>query len=233
MPPLRLVTYNIRKGKGASGRADKTHALGEALAAHAPDLLLCQEVFHAAQGAQQSELLARALGLGHYYGRNKDRQVGHHGNTTFTRAAVEHAENFDISMNRLEKRGVLYVRIRWDDAPLHIFNAHLSLTAAQRRQQIEMIGGLLQRCKDEAVLLAGDFNDWNGRLDKMITEKLGLRALLPPGLRTWHAQRPVFSLDRIYVRKLSAVSTTALDGSPWRELSDHLPLAAELEREKN
>jgi endonuclease/exonuclease/phosphatase family metal-dependent hydrolase len=109
---IRVLTYNIRKGKGASGRATiDMGAMGEAMRAHPIDLVLCQEVFHCARtGASQSGHLAEALGFDSYYGANKFREMGHHGNTTLTRLRVQHFENHDISTNRVERRGALYVR---------------------------------------------------------------------------------------------------------------------------
>lgn len=226
---LRLATYNIRKGKGASGRAQMTEALGVALAAHSLDLVLCQEVFHGTDGPHQTDLLSQALGLGLYYGRNKDRRVGHHGNATFARGEVEHSENFDISTNSIERRGVLYTRLNWHGQLVHVFNAHLGLNQGQRRRQIEQIGLLIaEKCANEPVLLAGDFNDWNGRLDPIITRELGLTNAFPEAFRTWHAQRPLFNLDRVYVRHLEPTQQRCLSGQPWRDLSDHLPLFVEL-----
>jgi len=236
---LRVVTYNIRKGKGADGRSQvPMQRFGEALANHGVDLLLCQEVFHCARtGGSQSGGLAQAMGLSGYYGANKFRQVGHHGNTTLTRLEVEHFENHDISTNRLERRGVLYTRAWLGDRPLHTFNAHLGLNRWQRRTQIERIGALVERLcgRDEAVLIAGDFNDWRRELDRFVCGQLGFRdahaEVAPEHARTWHARRPVFSLDRIYVRNLETTHADRLSGEPWSTLSDHLPLVAELEHD--
>jgi len=226
---LRFATYNIRKGKGASGRAQMTEALGKTLAEHSLDLLLCQEVFHGTEGPHQTDVLSQALGLGLYYGRNKDRSVGHHGNATFARGEVEVSENFDISTNRIERRGVLYTRLNWHGQRVHVFNAHLGLNQGQRRRQIEQIGALISdKCAAEPVLLAGDFNDWNGRLDPIVTRELGLVNAFPEAHRTWHAQRPLFNLDRVYVRHLRPTQQRCMSGQPWRDLSDHLPLFAEL-----
>lgn len=226
---LRFATYNIRKGKGASGRAQMTEALGKALAEHSLDLVLCQEVFHGTEGPHQTDLLSQALGLSLYYGRNKDRRVGHHGNATFARGEVDHSENFDISTNALERRGVLYTRMLWHGQRVHVFNAHLGLNQGQRRRQIEQIGALIkEKCANEPVLLAGDFNDWNGRLDPIVTRELGLTNAFPEAVRTWHAQRPLFNLDRVYVRHLRPTQPRCMSGQPWRDLSDHLPLFVEL-----
>ncbi len=236
-PRIRFVTYNIRKGKGASGRSKAgVGELGQALATERPDVVLCQEVFHGYTSAvSQSSELGELLELLPYYEPNKERRVGHHGNATFTNLPVRRIHNYDVSTNRIERRGVLYLRTDIGGQPLHVFNAHLGLNQWQRLTQARRIGELVrQLCRrEEPVVLAGDFNDWNGRLDKVITDELGLRnafAHLPPMLvNTWHARRPVFNLDRVYLRHLRVVHAERLVGNPWQELSDHLPLWAELE----
>jgi endonuclease/exonuclease/phosphatase family metal-dependent hydrolase len=231
---LRVATYNIRKGKGHSGRLQVgMDSIGGALAGEDADVVLCQEVFHCARtGASQSERLGDALGLSPYYGANKHRTVGHHGNATFTRLEVEHAQNHDISTNPIERRGVLHTRVAWRGTTLHVFNVHLGLGGRQRFTQLARIAELFERncAPREPVLFAGDFNDWTGRLHAAVTE-LGFESALGDlrTMPTWHARRPVLSLDRIYTKNLQTVRGRRLEGSPWSELSDHLPLIADLE----
>jgi endonuclease/exonuclease/phosphatase family metal-dependent hydrolase len=233
---LRIITYNIRKGKGHDGRTEvEMQEIGRALATHGADLVLCQEVFHCSTtGASQSRGLADAMGLAGYYGANKFRMMGHHGNSTFTRLTVECFANHDISTNRIERRGALYMRLALHERPLHVFNVHLGLNRWQRRDQMKQIAALIDAAAKpgEPVLLAGDFNDWRRELDPMILTDLQFENALatqpPEAVRTWHARRPVFSLDRIYTRHLSVGRSGRLDGSPWSELSDHLPLYADL-----
>jgi endonuclease/exonuclease/phosphatase family metal-dependent hydrolase len=233
---LRVITYNIRKGKGSDGRsAIEMSALGAALAPHEADVVLCQEVFHSSRdGAWQSSHLAEAMGLESYYGANKFRAIGHHGNTTLTRLKVERFVNHDISTNRIERRGALYVRLDVGGKPLHVWNVHLGLNGWQRLTQMKRIAATLaeQTKPGEAVLLAGDFNDWRRELDPVIVDQLGFCNAFakngPEMGRTWHARRPVFALDRIYVRDAQIELAQRLDGEPWSGLSDHLPLLAEL-----
>jgi endonuclease/exonuclease/phosphatase family metal-dependent hydrolase len=233
--PLRVLTYNIRKGKGASGRAHHDVAeVGRALAAQRADLVLCQEVFHGhASRAAQSRELAEATGLVHYYRPNKHRRTGHHGNATLSRLPVAHVENHDVSTNRIERRGALYTRVDVHGRPLHVLNVHLSLSHRQREKQLRRISSFIAGVagRHEPIVLAGDFNDWPGRLDATIVGQLGFTNVFgsPARTPTWHARRPVFNLDRVYVRNVNAVGAERLHGEPWDELSDHLPLAVELE----
>ncbi len=234
---IRFVTYNIRKGKGASGRSRSgVSALGKALKPIRADLVLCQEVSHLYEPASsQSRELGELLGLVSYYEPNKHRRDGHHGNATFTRHRVVVAHNYDISTNRFERRGALYVRLDVGGRSLHVLNAHLGLNQAQRLVQVRRLAGILleHAAPRDPVILAGDFNDWNRRLEGIIVDELGfenaLAGLPEDEVKTWHARRPVFNLDRVYVRNLGVPAARRLGGHPWEELSDHLPLMVELE----
>jgi endonuclease/exonuclease/phosphatase family metal-dependent hydrolase len=233
---IRVLTYNIRKGKGADGRSNVPMTeLGGALRDHPIDVVLCQEVFHCARtGASQSHHLAEELGLDPYYGANKFREVGHHGNTTLTRLPVSSSQNHDISTNPVERRGALYVCVELTGVRLHVFNVHLGLNRWQRSDQVTRVAQLMdERCQPgDPVLLAGDFNDWQKRLDPVITGELGFRNVFEgreeQTVRTWHSRRPLFNLDRIYVKNLVPERAERLSGEPWSALSDHLPLWAEL-----
>jgi len=234
--PLRIVTYNIHKGRGASGRRrHDVSAIAAALASEACDLLLCQEVFHAHDRLPaQSVELAEALELTVAYVPNKHRRRGHHGNATLSRMELLEHRNFDLSRNRLERRGALYTRFRWGHAHLHVLNVHLSLPHRQRLAQaqgIEVIIGQLVP-EREPLILAGDFNDWRQRLDPGLCARLGLVNAFA-GLRrrdaaTWPAGRPLLVLDRVFLRNLRPVEARRLSGRPWRDLSDHLPLAVDV-----
>ena len=234
---MRVVTYNIRKGKGASGRARSRGAdLGRVLATHSVDLLLCQEVFHGVRaGVAQSAELAALVGLPSYYRANRRRRLAHLGNATFTRYPVELIENHDVSTNLIERRGVLYTKLDLGGRALHVLNVHLGLNSHQRLKQVRRIAALLTTMvrQDEPVILAGDFNDWPRHLDRIIVDGLGFtNAFAARGRRetlTWHSRRPMFNLDRVYVRNLKVRSAKRLSGEPWRNLSDHLPLVVDLD----
>ncbi len=236
---LRVITYNIRKGKGANGRLKVAlDELGGAIASLGVDLLLCQEVFHSDRNnVSQSAHLAQVLGFNSYYGANRFARAGHHGNATLTSLSLQHFENHNISTGRLDQRGALYVALRYDHRPLHVFNVHLGLSQRQRTKQMRQIESLVpEKCRPgEPVLLAGDFNDWSGRLDRVVVDELGFKNAFAStnGIknRTWHSRRPLFELDRIYVKNLRTTQVRRLVGPPWSHLSDHLPVLAELEPE--
>jgi endonuclease/exonuclease/phosphatase family metal-dependent hydrolase len=236
LPCLRLLTYNIRKGKGASGRADgEVSALAAAVGTLHPDIVLCQEVFHGATPRlQQSTVLADSLDMAAYYVPNNHVRRGHYGNATLSALPLLAQAHDDISTNRLERRGVMYTCLQAWERPLHLFNVHLGLSQRQRLHQVRRVAQLMaQRAHaDDAVVIAGDFNDWTGRIDAEVTQKFGLHnafANVPGALRrTFPAGRPLLKLDRVYVRHLQVRNLARPVGPPWAQLSDHLPLWAEL-----
>ena len=236
---LRLITYNIRKGKGASGRRDGcVDSIGQALQGLQPDLLLCQEVFHSDPAYTQthrvqSMTLGDQLAMTPCYGANRVRRRGEYGNATLSKLPVEYVQNHDVTTNMVEKRGVLYARLKLGELPLHVFNAHLGLNQPQRLRQIRRIAAIIeQTCQPhEPVLLAGDFNDWTRRIDQEVVQHMGFinahANVSGPKSLTWHVRRPVFNLDRVYLRNLEVRHAERLAGAPWDELSDHFPLMAE------
>lgn len=232
---LRLISYNIRKGKGASG-VSKTAFRGvcEALRGADVDLVLVQEAFHSNRSSHhQTDELAASLGFHAYYEPNKHRRVGHHGNSTLSRHAASTVANYNISTNPVERRGALYARLETPVGPVHVVNVHLGLNQSQRRKQVRAIGEILDERVPprEPTIVAGDFNDWNLRMDAVVRQELGLNNAfgeLAAAPSTWPAQRPFFNLDRVYIRNLAPQQARALSGPPWNVLSDHLPLAVEL-----
>ncbi len=233
---LRVVSYNLRKGKGARGNAPHHRAvvgeIGRRLAERRPDILLCQEVFHGHRGRRvsQSSVLAERLGTDHRYEANATYARGHHGNATLCRHRIAEHRVYDISTNPVEKRGALYTRIDAGRRPVHVLNVHLGLNRWQRRRQIVKIARILESHArpGDPVLLGGDFNDWTGFLDPFVIGTLGLtnvmHLLSARERRTWHSRRPLFSLDRLYVRNIEPREVRVLAGAPWDRLSDHLPI---------
>ena len=235
---IRVLTYNIRKGKGGFRGAIDTTVIASSLAARSPDLVLCQEVFHSKVlgHVHQSADLASGLELESVYEPNAVYRRGHHGNATMSRFGVRASFNRNLSTNPFEKRGILYALVEDTGSPIHVFNTHLGLNRRQRRCQIENIGAILEEicCDGSPIILAGDFNDWTGRLDRHVRDRCGLKSVLD-GMdrrvrRTFPSVFPIFNLDRIYYRDLDLLDVRILARPPWDRLSDHLPIEADFAR---
>ncbi len=180
MPVLRVVSYNIHKGRSATGGRESLADLRLGLYGLRPDLLFLQEVqgrnqVHGSLDAQH-ESLAAALHMQAAYGCNAVRQATDHGNALLSRYPILYYENQDVSDHRLEQRGLLHGVVRVGDVPVHCLVVHLGLLAGGRSRQVQALADRIQRLvpAHEPLLIAGDFNDWTNRLAPLFVEQLGL-----------------------------------------------------------
>lgn len=141
----------------------------------------------------------------------------------------------DISDHRFEQRGLLHAVTDLGFGEVHLLCAHFGLFARSRQRQAE---ALVDRVRsvvppDAPLVVAGDFNDWNNRLDRTICQALGAtevadKAANARPVRTFPSHMPWLRLDRIYVRGFDIERAHALTGREWAQRSDHVPLLAEL-----
>jgi endonuclease/exonuclease/phosphatase family metal-dependent hydrolase len=256
MPPatgleaLRVATYNIHKGVRGVGRGKRLeiHNLGQAVESFDADLVFLQEVrlFNTRESRRfqrtsfgwpeqgQAEFLAPE-GYDVAYRTNAVTRHGEHGNALLSRWPIGDIGHHDVSDHRFEQRGLLHVPVRWQGMTVHAVVAHFGLVHASRVRQVARLAEFIDASvpPDEMLIVAGDFNDWNERLDSPMAT-MGLeRAVAPGGTRqqrlTFPSLAPVFALDRFYLRGLRCVSTMVPRGLAWARMSDHLPLVAELE----
>jgi endonuclease/exonuclease/phosphatase family metal-dependent hydrolase len=96
------------------------------------------------------------------------------------------------------------------------------------------------------LVIAGDFNDWQRRVDALLREELGLAEVAaaqqrkplierfapvreaPRVARTFPAFLPWLSLDRIYLRGFTVAQASVPRGLAWARRSDHAPLIADV-----
>ena len=246
-PRLRILTVNVHKGYTALRRRFVLHELREAVRAIASDLVFLQEVSgnggpRAAardangQHAAHYEYLAEQIWVDHAYGRNAVIEGRDHGNALLSRYPILAYANHDVSVTGAEGRGVLHCVILPYGArqPLHSVCVHLGLRERDRREQLASLLALLERDvpRHAPLVVAGDFNDWRGRADAML-RGAGLvevfREAMGAHARSFPALWPLLRLDRIYVRQVAQAHPLLLPRKPWATLSDHAPLAAEIQ----
>ena len=247
---LRVATYNIHKGVRGVGPRKRLeiHNLGLGIEALDADLVFLQEVrhFHRAEARRfertwfgwpdggQAHFLAPE-GYDVAYRTNAVTRHGEHGNALLSRWPLGDIGHHDVSDHRFEQRGLLHVPVQWNGLVLHAVVAHFGLMHASRVRQVQRLADFIaaEVPRDALLIVAGDFNDWGGKLDAPMAE-FGLgRALVagasPARTNTFPSRMPVFSMDRIYSRGLRCVATSVPRGAAWARMSDHLPLVAELE----
>ena len=83
---------------------------------------------------------------------------------------------------------------------------------------------------DARLIIAGDFNDWRHKGNRMLVEALGVVEVFATvrgrPARTFPSVMPVFRLDRIYARGLSILDARVHYAFPSGRISDHAALAA-------
>lgn len=242
--PLKLLTLNTHKGFTQFNRRFVLHELREAVRTVSADIVFLQEVIGVHQGhavrhanwpAQpQYQFLAESIWGSVAYGGNAVYQDGHHGNAVLSKHPILHYRNHDISLNRIERRGVLHCVVEPPQGrAVHVICTHLSLRESHRLRQFHQICSLIaaEVPADAALFLAGDFNDWRGNAHRILERDAGLReAFMENGGQaalSFPARWPMFQLDRIYFRNARVERCAILRDRPWSRLSDHLPLYAE------
>jgi len=246
--PLRLLTVNIHKGYNAFNRRHVLHELRESVRAVGSDLVFLQEVDgRAGTAGAQYEFLADSLWSEHAYGRNAVAEGQDHGNAVLSRLPVLRSRNHDVSLPGAEPRGLLHCVLQRSAAlagpsgavaeasrELHVMCVHHGLREAHRRHQLARLCETVMSevPPDAPLVVAGDFNDWRQHADALLAA-CGLhevfRSALGQHARSFPARWPLLRLDRIYVRGVVAARALPMPRLPWSRLSDHAPLAAEID----
>jgi endonuclease/exonuclease/phosphatase family metal-dependent hydrolase len=237
---IRIATYNIHKGVQGMGLRQRLeiHNLGLAVEQFDADIVCLQEVrshhrqlerrFSQWPSQPQADFLAPE-GYHAVYRTNAITRYGEHGNAVLSRWPVVRQAHHDVSDHRFEQRGVLHVELLVQGRPLHVMVVHLGLMGGSRRRQVTQIVELMRTelPADDAVVVAGDFNDWADQLHAPL-RRAGLVTFEALRLPTFPARAPLLHLDRIYARGLLPLTAQVPRGRVWARMSDHLPLIGEL-----
>lgn len=243
MSPITVTSYNMHKGMSALNRKVQLDSMADALHRLNSDVLFLQEV----QGEHRRRrnrfadfpkephynVLGSRLSYNSSYGQNAVYRERDHGNAILSHLPIDTRHNLDISVNRLEQRGVLHCEVLPDgwETPLVCLCAHLNLREPDRAKQYRAIYDYVTRhvSPESPLIIAGDFNDWReksaasfGRalkLDEAFVDAKGRRP------RTFPSRLPVLSLDRVYTRNLEVLDAKIHNSAHWQKLSDHLPLS--------
>lgn len=245
MNSLKVLSYNIHKGFSLMNRKFVLKKIKESIDYVQADVVFLQEVVghHERHGLRirewpqtsQFEFLADRVWPHFAYGKNAVYAEGHHGNAILSKYPISFFENIDVSTNSWERRGLLHAVVQkpGEGIPIHLICVHFDLFEKGRLQQIEKLAERVRRHvpPSEALLIAGDFNDWRERATKILKEKLQVEEAfyLAKGAhaQTFPSWFPVFCLDRIYFRGFHLAKAEVWSSGLWLELSDHAAISAE------
>lgn len=239
---LRILCWNVHKCVGGLDRRYDPARTAAVIAAAAPDVVLMQEVAQNGRryrGERQIDVLGDALGMPHrafFVNVRFGPRRGEYGNAILSHAPIASSHNLDLTLPDKKARSVLHAELRLTTSAghgrtLHVFNLHLGLSEAERREQLRRFlrsRALLAIHADTPVLIAGDFNDVYGSLGKKLLAPFGFRGPARP-LRTFPAWAPIRALDSLWVRgNVDVLKLERLRCPGARTASDHVPLLAEL-----
>ena len=223
---VRVVSWNIRGGRGLDGRVDLDRIV-RVLKRAEPDVVALQEV-DSRRGTSAHEhpflLLRRSLGDHCVEAKSIISSDGEYGQILISRWPLTEIKIHDISVAKREPRRAIETEVHSQHGRFHMIATHLGLTFKERRNQTSALVEMAQRSELTTVML-GDFNDWiwRGTVQNAIHRAL-------PG-RTWHrtfpSWFPLIRLDRIYCRPREALVHSWTDPA-GREASDHLPVFADI-----
>jgi endonuclease/exonuclease/phosphatase family metal-dependent hydrolase len=230
---IRVVTYNVHRGRGLDGRT-KPDRIAAVLQDINADIVALQEVVGAGpRHGGHAEDFGAALGMGWVMAPTRHLWSHQFGNVVLSRFPIVHQVRYNLSWKTCEPRGCMRVDLDVDGGVLHFFNVHFGTAILERRIQAERLAGIVsdRRVTGPKIVL-GDFNEWTrGPASALLSERLqgiDLAAHLSRR-RTYPGIFPMVHLDHIYyqgdvqVEKVELVRTR-------RALiaSDHLPLVATL-----
>ena len=171
------------------------------------------------------------------YGLNAFYSKGHHGNALLSKYPIRWRTNKDVSEHALEQRGILHCVLEMPFGDLHALVVHFGLFARGRLRQVaRLIAHVLHTVPENAPLvIAGDFNDWQGVLSQRIETQLGVeeafaakRSFRAAGALSFPAFKPMLSLDRLYQRGFRIEQAQVLSGGHWSKVSDHAPILVDM-----
>lgn len=225
-PSLRIASYNIRKARGLDQKRlpmrtlDVVNSLGA-------DIVLLQEADRR-MGDRKPAIAPRLIETETDFElldvSENGISLGWHGNAVLVRCGIDVSKITRLDLPGMEPRGAVRIDLPLGTG-LSIVAAHLGLLRRDRRSQFE---ALRDSTADKPhVVIAGDFNEWSAsRGLEPLADRFDVHA---PGL-SFHARRPVASLDRFALTRNVTLTDAGVEQGPLaKRASDHLPVWSDIE----
>jgi endonuclease/exonuclease/phosphatase family metal-dependent hydrolase len=232
MRRLRVMTYNIHRGRGVDWKVDLGR-IAAVVASYNPDVVALQEVDIGRKRSgriDQATDLAKRLGMEMVFAPNVEYSDSErYGIATLTKLPIQSSRHLKLPLQyRSEPRSSLITILAWGDGHVvEMINTHLSILFKERPGQVAAIAAAMA---SEALIVAGDFNmtPWSPAYRALRRDSYLHSATR--FARTWPAPAPIMPLDHILYRgQVEVVTAAAWTGGPARMASDHLPVVVELQ----
>lgn len=229
---LRVVSYNIRHGRGMDDSVDlaRTAAVLRGLR---PDVVGLQEVDRMVRRSgdvDEAAALGAMLGLSHAFGAFMPYQGGEYGLAVLSRFPITRATPVRLPDGN-EPRVALAAELRLPDGrALMVVNVHFDWVANDtfRLKQATALTTVLDTLRIPYVLL-GDFNDEPGSRTLALFRARAREVEKPASDRlTFSSTAPEKEIDFVFVAPAAAWRTMGARPVTERMASDHRPVLAEI-----
>lgn len=225
--PVTIATYNIHGAVGCDGKFSPSR-IADVLLELDADIIALQEVpLGGSKTPNVLPELQRATGFIAAEGPACNFPARRFGNAVLSRFPIQAVRCVDLSYVGREPRSALDADVDCHGSPLRIVATHLGLQPAERRHQIRRLLEMFDT-EEMPVILMGDINEWFvwGRPLRWLVSHFESA----PAPKTFPSQRPLFALDRIWIRPRHRLMHVRAHASPLARIaSDHLPLIAHID----
>jgi endonuclease/exonuclease/phosphatase family metal-dependent hydrolase len=227
----RVASYNIRKAIGSDRRRRPERTL-EVLNEIGADAIALQEAdrrFGARVGVIPLHMLDEHSDYVHVPFDIRADSLGWHGNAILVRKSARILRCEVIHLPSLEPRGAVLADVEIGGAKLRIVGMHLDLSGLWRRRQAHALLHHIDACEPMPTVMMGDLNEWSRQSGCL--RDFGKHFAFADCGKSFHARRPVATLDRIMVSDgISVLDSGVHHSAAARKASDHLPVWADLKR---
>jgi endonuclease/exonuclease/phosphatase family metal-dependent hydrolase len=227
---LRVVSYNIRHGRGMDGEVDleRTAAVLRRLD---PDIVGLQEVDDGVERSgrvRQHLLLGELLGMHAEFGSFMDYQGGRYGLALLSRHPVRDARMIRLTEGNEPRVGLAVTIDAPGAGPLTVLNVHFDWVAADSFRFVQATeAAQFLDTVDGPWIMLGDLNDEPGSRTVELFRGRAMEAAKPPGGNlTFSSTEPVKEIDYIFAAPAARWGATDVRVIPETLASDHRPVFA-------
>ncbi|MDG2389224.1 MAG: endonuclease/exonuclease/phosphatase family protein [Planctomycetaceae bacterium] len=224
---LRVLSYNIHHGEGIDSKLD-LERIAKVMLAVKPDIIAIQEVDHKTSRTQkidQAEKLAKLTKMHVVFGPNIEFGGGSYGNAILSKYPIKKSQNHHLpNHEKGEQRGALFAEIKIPGVTGHLtfISTHFDHRPddTERIASAKFVNQWVNKNPDQAVIIAGDFNDIIGSETLSILDKSWTRTNLEP-MPTIPVKKPNLQIDFILSRPKSLFDTVETKVLDEAVASDH------------
>lgn len=249
-PTIKVATYNIGKNELASDVSD-LDGLNKAIAKIDADVIVLTEIDNKtarSKKVHQIEEIAKANKMDFAFGKALDFDGGEYGVGILSKYKIDKSKVINLPSGDAEQRVVLISQISKPgfDAPIIVMGTHLdwqkdpTIRIGQVRHILDASIGDTDTGFDNIAasikILAGDFNSTaNEQPIQEIRYMWNPVELKGVDYRSWPAVNPAIDIDHIFTFKGQVWDVKKMEiptdskEFQWSNVSDHLPIIAELE----